>query len=315
MKLPLNLPDARNRPFDVVGCGLNMMDLLIMVRGHPEPNTKQGLEYYEYCVGGQVATAMVACSRLGWRTRYVGAFGDDDNGKIARKSLEAEGIDLGSCQISTATPNGFSVILVDNKNGDRTVLWSRDSNLRLDPKHIDRQTICSGRVLLVDCHDTAASTVAARYARAAGNRTVIDVERVRPGIGKLLSEIDIIITAQDFPTELTGIVDEGAALRALRDAYQPSVACLTLGAEGSLAIVGDTEIRTPGFKVPVVDSTGAGDVFRAGFISGWLRAGASAEVDEVLLYANAVAGLNCRGFGGRTAIPNARDVDELLRLR
>ena len=70
-------------------------------------------------------------------------------------------------------------------------------------------------MLLVDCHDTAASTAAARHARRAGVRTVIDVERVRNGIDALLTEIDVIVTAQDFPTALTGKDAPGAALRAI----------------------------------------------------------------------------------------------------
>ena len=68
-------------------------------------------------------------------------------------------------------------------------------------------------MLLVDCHDTEASTVAARYARANAMPTVVDVEHVRPGIDDLLEQIDFIIAAQDFPTALTGVDQPGAALQ------------------------------------------------------------------------------------------------------
>ena len=88
---------------------------------------------------------------------------------------------------------------------------------------------------------------------------------------------------------------------------------MTLGGEGSLALVGDSEIRTPSFQVPVVDSTGAGDVFRGGFIAGWIRGGESTAVEEIFRYANAVAALKCRGVGAQSAIPNPDEVDALLR--
>ena len=122
----------------------------------------------------------------------------------------------------------------------------------------------------------------------------------------------MIITARDFPAALTGKSAPGAALRAIRDAYRPAMVCMTLGAEGSLALVGDVETQTPAFRVSVVDSTGAGDVFRGGFISGWLRGGDSAEVEDVLRYANAVAALKCRGLGAREASPTPTEVDALL---
>ena len=64
--------------------------------------------------------------------------------------------------------------------------------------------------------------------------------------------------------------------------------------------------------MPVVDTTGAGDAFRGGFISGWLRGGDAAEVEDVLRYANAAAALKCRGLGARETSPTPDEVDGLL---
>ena len=315
MRMPITLPPPDGRTFDAVGFGLNMTDLLVVVERFPRPDSKQPIRRQAYSPGGQAASAMVACARLGWRARYVGRFGDDDNGRQGRSSLADAGVDISACRVAPDTRNGLSVILVDERTGQRTVLWSRDPGLRLRPDDVDPAAVCAGRVLLVDCHETAAATAAARHARRAGVRTVIDVERVREGIDGLLAEIDVIITAQDFPAALTGKSEPGAALRAIRDAYHPALACMTLGAEGSLALVGDDEVKTPGFRVPVVDSTGAGDVFRGGFIAGWLRGGDAAEVEDVLRYANAVAALKCRGLGAREASPTPAEVEALLEGR
>ena len=310
--MPIALPAPAGRSFDAVGFGLNMTDLLVVVERFPRPGSKQPIRRQAYSPGGQAASAMVACARLGWRARYVGCFGDDDHGRQGRSSLTDDGVDVRACRVASDTRNGLSVILVDERTGERTVLWSRDPGLRLLPDDVDSAAVCAGRALLVDCHDTAAAAVAARHARRAGVRTVVDVERVRDGIDALLAEIDVIITAQDFPAALTGESRPGAALRAIRDAYQPALVCMTLGAEGSLALVGDVEVRTPAFRVPVVDTTGAGDVFRGGFLAGWLRAGDAAGVEDVLRYANAVAALKCRGLGAREASPTPAEVDALL---
>ena len=78
-------------------------------------------------------------------------------------------------------------------------------------------------------------------------------------------------------------------------------------------MVGGREIQTPGFRVPVVDTTGAGDVFRGGFIAGWLLAGGSRpQAEDILTYANAVAALKCGALGARTAIPDRPQVQHLL---
>ena len=91
------------------------------------------------------------------------------------------------------------------------------------------------------------------------------------------------------------------------------MACVTLGNAGSLAICQGREIRTPAFEVAVVDSTGAGDAFRGGLISGYLLAGEEADVADVLTYATAVAALKCRSLGARDGLPRACDVDQFLR--
>ena len=313
MRMPIGLPPPDRRSFDAVGFGLNMTDLLVVVERFPAPDSKQSVRRQAYSPGGQAASAMVACARLGWRARYVGCFGDDENGRQGRSSLAEEGVDISACRVAPGTRNGMSVILVEERTGARTVLWSRDPGLRLRPEDVDPAAVGAGRVLLVDCHDTAASTAAARHARRAGVRTVIDAEHVRDGIDALLEEIDVIVTAQDFPAALTGKGTPGASLRAIRNAYRPALVCMTLGTEGSLALVGEVEIRTPAFRVPVVDSTGAGDVFRGGFIAGWLRGGDAAEDEDVLRYANAVAALKCRGLGAREASPTPGEVDALIR--
>jgi sugar/nucleoside kinase (ribokinase family) len=191
------------------------------------------------------------------------------------------------------------------------VLWDRHPALATDPADIPRGAVTSGRLLIVDCHETAAATQAARYAREAGVPTIIDVEKVRPGIADLLQNIDVIIAAQEFPTALTGHEDPGRALEAIGREFGAAIVCATLGKEGSLAWCNGREIRTRAFAVDCVDSTGAGDVFRGAFAAGCLR-GPDDDLEDVLSYANAVAALNCRALGSRGGIPTAAEVERLL---
>jgi sulfofructose kinase len=312
VQIPFSLLGPSERPFDVIGLGQNSVDILAVLGAFPRSNTKHRIETFARLPGGQVASAMVCCARLGWRARYVGRFGNDELGTIGLASLEQEGVNITAAQ-TVAARTRFAIVLVDHRTGDRTVLWDRDPALALRPSDVGPDVWTSARVLHVDCEDIAAATAAAKAARASGALTVIDVEAVLPGVPALLRHIDVIIASETFPERLTGHHDTGTALAAMVREYGPAVACVTLGASGSLAICQGREIRTPAFEVQVLDSTGAGDAFRGGFISGYLQMGTDADVADVLTYATAVAALKCRSLGARDGLPRAVDVEQFLR--
>jgi sulfofructose kinase len=314
VRIPFQVCRASEKTFDVAGFGLNSVDLITVVAEYPASNTKQRLQRFARLPGGQMATAMAACARLGWRARYIGSFGADDFGTISRESLTRVGVDISAARIVPGATNQFAVILVDGRSGDRTVLWDRDPALIMDPAEVPRDAVTSGRILIVDCHETAASAQAARYAREARIPTIVDVEKVRPGIAELLQNIDAIIASQEFPAALTGHEDLGRALEAIGREFGAAIVCATLGNEGSLAWCHGREIRTPAFQVDCVDSTGAGDVFRGAFAAGCLR-WPDGDLEEVLSYANAVAALNCRALGSRGGIPTPQEVEQLKLAR
>ena len=312
VRLRLKIPDAGTRPFDVAGFGLNSIDLLAVVAEYPASNSKQRLQRFMHMPGGQIATALSACAKLGLTATYVGSFGSDPLGTMSRDSLVDAGVDVSGSRVVVGATNQFAVILVDARSGDRTVLWDRHPALTFDPQDVPREAVTAGRMMIVDCHETAAATQAARYGREAGVPTIVDVEKVRPGIGDLLQQIDVIIAAQDFPSALTGHEEIGRALEAVADEFPSArLVCATLGVEGSLARCDGREIRTRAFQVDCVDSTGAGDVFRGAFAAACLLT-PDAEVEDVLTYANAVAALNCRALGARGGLPTPEEVEQLL---
>ncbi len=311
VRIPFSIPAAADRPFDVAGFGLNSIDLLTVVAEFPVSDSKQRLQRFARMPGGQTATALVTCARLGWRARYIGSFGDDEFGTLSRDSLIGEGVDVSAARTVAGATNQFAVVLVDARTGQRTVLWDRHPQLTMTAEEMPRDAARSGRMLIVDCQETAAAAQAARYAREAGVPTVIDVEKVRPGITDLLQHIDAIIAAKDFPTALTGYEDPGRAIEAMAREFGASLTCVTLGQDGSLAWCDGRLIRTRAFQVDCVDSTGAGDVFRGAFVAACLRT-PDGDIEDVLAYANAAAALNCRALGARAGIPRPAEVEQLL---
>ncbi len=310
MRIPLTLPAGRSR--DVLAVGENSIDLLAELDGHPAPDTKMALAGFTERPGGQSATAAVAMARLGLRTSYIGRIGDDDYGRRGLDSLVAEGIDVAGVVTIPGVTSRFAVILVDRRSGTRTVLWHRDPALLMEPADIPARAVGAARVLYVDGSEVAAATAATEDARRCGTRTVIDIEKAQPGTDRLLRSIDVIIAAEAFPADMTSASSIGLALARMQDETGAAVVCVTLGEQGSLARVGGREIRTPAYPVSVVDSTGAGDVFRAGFLAAWLHGGDATEVEDALRWANATAALKCRGLGARTTTPTQAELRAFL---
>ena len=313
MRLPIQPLPAGRAQYDVVGLGLNSIDLYAVFPGPLKINGKQQAKTLVKHPGGQTATALVTCATLGWRGSYIGHFGEDEHGELSRSSLIRAGVDVSHSKIVPGATNQFACILVDQRTGDRTVIWDRHRGLAMTDADVPLAAVASGRVLLVDCGETRAASKAAQHAKQAGIPSVIDVERVKPGIEELLDSVDIIIAAEEFPSSLTGEPVLGKAIRQLSSQFNPTLTVVTLGAEGSLALMGGKEIRSPAIRVDAIDTTGAGDAFRGGFVSSWLATGADAEVSELLKYANVVAGLNCRALGARGGIPTKLEVDNKLQ--
>jgi sulfofructose kinase len=310
VRLPLTLPPPR--AFDVLTAGENSIDLVAVVDGHPAPNSKVEMREFARLPGGESATAAAALARLGCRVRYIGRVGDDDFGRQGLDSLREEGVDVSAVVIVPGVTSRFAVILVDRVGGNRTVIWNLDPALHMRPADVPDAVLAETRVVLLNSQDPLVMADIAERARRAGVRTVLDVERVRPGVEHLLRATDVVIAADGFPEACTGKTSRGEALAALQGDCGAAVVAVTLGPEGSLARAGGREFRTPAFRVPVVDTTGAGDVFRAGFIAGWLALGPDGDLAEILRWANGVGALKCRGLGGRAATPTVSELHALL---
>ena len=304
-----NLSFPKNKPFEVVGMGLNSVDFLSLVPEFPTLSSKVEILQFSKQGGGQVATAMVALSRWGIRTKYIGKVGGDELGAFSLNSLRQDGVDVSSVTIEPKTTSQFAMIIVDHASGERTILWNRDKQLMYRGGELRREEVCSGKILHLDGHDIRAAIQCARWAKEEGIPTVIDLDKIEPLTSELIKKIDFIITSSTFPTLFTGISGREKALIEMQR-QTPGFLCATLGREGAVALVDGNILRVKGFRVDAVDTTGAGDVFHAGFIYGLLQ---NWEVREILRFANAVAALKCRDIGGRRGIPTLEEAQHLPR--
>ena len=292
---------------DLVGVGLNATDMLIRLPHYPVLGSKVEFRSADILPGGQVATAVAACQQWGLRTRYVGKIGDDIAAAIHRAEFDRLGVETHLVTASRCASQQ-AVILVDDA-GERTVLWKRDNGLTLRPEELQREWIVNARALHVDGHDTAAAAVAAGWARDAGVPVIADLDDLYPGVETLLEKIDYLITSRDIPGRLTGEPDLRQSLPAVRTRYGCRLTAATLGHEGVLAWDGSRFHYAPAFQVKTLDTTGAGDIFHAGFIYGLLQAW---PPPRQLDFACAAAALNCTAAGARGGIRSVENIEAMM---
>jgi sugar/nucleoside kinase (ribokinase family) len=295
--------------FDVVGVGLNATDTLLIVPRFPSYAGKAPFEREVVSPGGQVASAMVACARLGLRTKYIGTIGDDERGAIQWESLQSTGVNLDHVQRRRGCPNQSAYIIVDRSTGERTVFWARPDCLTLRPEEITPEQITCARLLHIDGHDTPAVARAAGIAHAHGIPVTVDVDTIYHGFDRVLPFVDYLVASSEFPSAWTGRADPFRALETLQEEYGMKVTAMTLGAHGALARSQGRYFYSPGYVVDCIDTTGAGDVFHGAFCYAVLQ---EMPMLEALEFCNAMAALNCTALGARSGIRGVAEVRALM---
>ena len=298
------------RPFDVVGLGGNAVDHLITIPQFPRPDTKVKFLDYRLQAGGRTTTPLVTLSRLGFRCRYLGGVGDDEEGRAALRDLRSEKIDTAGVRVRPGGLTQRAFILIEPESGRRTIVWGRSEGMPLRPEEIDADLIRAGRMLYTDGQDPRTAASAARIARAAAMPVLADLEDIRPGLDELLPLLDVLIAPVGFPPLVTGHPAGEESLRRLEERTGGALVVLTLGDRGCLTRVDGRVERFPAYRVEVRDTTGAGDLFHAAFAAACLRGITLAEACD---FSNAVAAMGCRGVGGRGALPGG--FEEVDRFR
>ncbi|MFN8662251.1 MAG: PfkB family carbohydrate kinase [Thermomicrobiales bacterium] len=296
--------------WDVVGLGHCALDTIGLTPRLPHLDDHLLLDDLTQQGGGPVAQALVTLVRLGATAGFVGRVGDDDAGSRIRSGLAQEGVDTNYLQTAPGSRSLQSMILVDASTGKRSICAFRGNagSVILDEPTLDY--LCSGRFLHLDGHSPEAAVVAARHATEHGARVCLDagagarVEHMLP----LVKASHIVIAAENFVFSAfpgCSVATGAAELLALG----PEIVVVTRGEEGSFTLTGGAEFATPAFRVRVVDTTGAGDVFHGAYLYGLAQGW---DLASTATFASATAALKCTRLGGRAAIPRLSDVMAFL---
>jgi ribokinase len=294
---------------DVVGLGYCSWDYLGIVDHIPSFDAPTAsLKDFAISGGGPVSTALVTLARLGAHVGYLGVLGDDECGQNMKQAFEQEGVDIRHMRVQAGARSSVCIILVHSETGRRSILCYRGNHRELELEEADRPYITSARFLHLDGHHMSAAITAAQWMHQAGGTVVLDANKPRPRLEELLPWVDVLITNSTFPGMYTGQAElNRAAEQFLVNGIK--VVVTTLGEEGCAWFTRDRSGHAAGFRVKVVDTTGAGDSFHGAFIYGLLRGW---NLERIATFANAVAALNCTALGTRAGLPTLEQVEALI---
>lgn len=283
---------------EVVCIGLATADTIVSLPRWPSPDGRVEADAIVRAFGGPAATAAVAISRLGRSVAVVGAVGGDAAGRAIRDALVNDGVDVSLLGMGEGA-SAESVILLDRSSDTRTILHAPGARLGALDDAARRA-----------CRDAAwVHTDHAGHALVSG----IEPERLSVDAGHAIEGLDLRGIGLYAPsrTALLGRFpgrSVGAAVRAALSEGALRVA-VTLGEDGALAADGGAAWRVPGVALEVASTLGAGDVFHGALLASLLDGMA---LPDATRRANAAAALSCRGLDGRSAIPDAAELEAAL---
>ncbi len=297
----------------VAGVGACVADTLYTLTGFPKEDTKLRAEDSKMAGGGPVATGLVAVSKLGVSTAYLGVLSEDASGIFLKEDFEKYGVNT---QAIVKYKEGYrsfsSSIWLNRTEGTRTCVFDRGN---LPPYVLNEEgaaVLRQAKILMVDGNELQAAIDAATYIHAYGGKVLYDAGGRYEGVEKLLPQADILIPSAEFALGITGETDIAQAAVKLYETYQPEVVVITDGKNGGVIYQGDTVEHYEAFKVDAVDSNGAGDVFHGAFAAAVVK---GYSYRECCTFASAVSAVKCTGFGARESAPDMAMLETFLRER
>jgi sulfofructose kinase len=292
---------------DFTGVGENATDVVLRLAEFPARDGKTDTVSREIRLGGQVATAVFAAAKWGLQTRYVGATGSDHHAEMHRAELCAHGVETHLRRVRGAESR-LSYILVEDATGSRAVLCHRDPRVTIEGSYLKKEWFQRSRLVHIDGESPEASRLAAMWARQSNVAVMCDLDVFREELRLLLPFVDFPVLSAGVLEPLGGSHDPLIALPNIRIKYGSKLVCTTLGERGALAWDGQRFWFAPAYRVLVVDTTGAGDLFHAGFAYGLLHGW---DTQKILEFGCAAAGLNCMAHGARGGIGSVGAIERL----
>jgi hypothetical protein len=305
---------------DVSVIGLYILDVLGRpVTRIPDRGNVEFIEEIRLTVAGTAGGTVVDTAKLGLRSLAVGAVGDDEKADWVLMTLEKHGVDISAMQRLAGVPTSATILNV-RPNGDRPALHVRGASDHFDVPPamydavFDAPIVHLGGTGLLRRLDGPASVTLLREAKARGRIVTFDLigasAQTAAVVDPIVPYIDYFMPSIEEARDMSGQSTPEDCARYYLDLG--ATACVfTLGAEGAYYAHRDgTRLASPAYDIQVVDTTGCGDAFDAGFITALHH---RMDLETALRFAQASAGLVASGLGSDAGIVSFDGTMETMR--
>lgn len=295
--------------FDFIGVGGLAYDLVLRVERLPLADDKYPAELLGKLPGGFIANATCAAARLGLRTGYIGWVGDDDEGTMLRDDFLSWGVEPAGLLRVRGETTPFTLVMTDQR-GARSIVLPAFPLYDAELTYEQSQLAARARVIYSFPRDPVWCAQLRHVTVESGGLFALDVESgIKMRGDELIDTIRMadIVFLTDSSLQTLGL----PPIQKLIGSQQWII--LTAGSKGAYGI--EHGRRKPVFeralRVPVQDTTGAGDCFHAALIAARLD---GATLPEALVFANAAAAQAVQHTGARGGLPTRKEVEAQLRL-
>lgn len=294
----------------VVGIGAALLDILVTVNSYPQEDTKLQSLQTKFQGGGPCFTGLVAVSKLGVDSCYMGTVGDDMYGDYIRNAFDTYGVGRKNVRTIPDSQSFHSVVLLNVSNASRTCVWNRGTVTPPTYDDIDLDVLKKAQYLHLDGHQMECAIYASQKAKEFGVKVSLDAGSPYPGIERLLPLVDVLIPSEEFSLKFTGCATAEEAAAQLYEKYHPEVLIITQGSKGGFIWENGEAVRYPVFPVKAVDSNGAGDTFHGAFVAARVK---GMTVTEAAAFASATSALKCTRVGAQEGIPGYEEVLSFMK--
>lgn len=306
------------KKYDIIGLATPGQDLVIELEKMPrEVSSKM----YDCCFqgGGWVATALCAAGNLGMRASFCGVVGDDVFGRMIAEDFKYNNVDTSHLIVEKGKRSNFCLCITERSTKSKTIISRPGECREVEPDDIDEEYIRSARMLHVGFVNEGIRK-AADIIHAADGKVSVDAAYYKPYVYDNYDIFDIFIGSEYY---FNGLLEELGidVSKPLSDKEKfevmryvqskgPEIVIFTFGADGCMGIYGDNTFSLPAMDVPVVDTTGAGDVFHGAFDAAYLN---GLDIVSAAKYATGVSSIKCTQMGGRAGIPDSETLEIFLK--
>ncbi len=318
--LSIHRPDSHPTP-QVVGFGALNLDRIYYVDRIVKPDEEGFISSIENHPGGSAANTIVGLSRLGIGAGYVGKVADDEAGRLLLDDLASEGVNTRGVTVSSGR-SGACLIMVDG-HGERGILVDPGVNDTITTADVDMSValelinnaglvhftsfVCRGSDTSFETQKHVASRTTADLSFDPGT---LYAERGMEALMDFISRARVILPNDHELKLMTGCRDIRGGADMLIEAGAQWVA-VKMGSRGCYVTDGTSGIEMPPQKVGVVDTTGAGDAFNAGFICGMLQ---GEDIETCGRMGNITASISIGHRGARGGLPSRNEFDAAIRV-